>query len=371
MDSDYLIDLDGNKETSIPFSAYFNNPKAIILETGKECLIGFVNDFQVLDDRIYVLDILYAKSLNVFDMDGHFIRKIGSLGQEPGEYISLVDFTIDTENRFIYLLDYGKRVHKYDLNGQYVSTITPQITRSNIKYIQYYKSKLYLSVEAYTSALSDNMLLESDLNGKILSGTLSLIYDKGWGGRLSKGYSFFMSRLNDTPRYARLFMDYIVTVGKEITPYIKLKSNSLSTGKDFEDFQNGGISRTGMERAIANFSKIHNVHSFIENDDYVIFKYQHGLNKYITVILHKKTGEARLTSYFSNDLIFKSDNAGFNKKFVFSDSKGAYEIMDHYNLEIFLKSIRNNEIVPGLDRLDELLQLEEDANPVIFYYEYK
>ena len=218
--SDYSIDLDRNKETSIPFSIYFKNPKTIILETNKECLIGLVNDFQVFDNRIYVLDILYTKSLYVFDMDGRFIRKIGCLGQGPGEYIFLEDFTIDTENRFIFLLDNGKRVHKYDLNGQYISTITPQITRANIKYIQYYKSKLYLSVEAYTVALSDNMLQESDLNGKILSNSIPLKYDKGWGGRLSKGNSFFMSRLNDPPRYARLFMDYIVTVGKKITPLL-------------------------------------------------------------------------------------------------------------------------------------------------------
>ena len=144
MDSVYTIDLDGNKETSIPLSTYFKNAQSIILETNKDCLIGFINDFQVFDNCIYVLDILYANSLYVFDMNGRFLRKIGSTGNGPGEYIRVEDFTLDIENQFIYLLDYGRRIHKYDLNGKFVSTITPQVTRSNIKYIQYYKNKLYI-----------------------------------------------------------------------------------------------------------------------------------------------------------------------------------------------------------------------------------
>jgi hypothetical protein len=82
----YTIDLDGKKETSIPFSSIFKNVQTIILEAGKDCLIGSLDELQIFDGRIYILDKHIAKSLFVFDMEGRFIRKIGSLGRGPGEF---------------------------------------------------------------------------------------------------------------------------------------------------------------------------------------------------------------------------------------------------------------------------------------------
>ena len=111
----YVIDLDGSLEESVYYSSVFKNVRTIILETSRNCLIGATTELQIFDSCIYLLDARVAKGLFVFDMEGRFIRKIGSLGNGPGEYAVIKDFTLDTENGVIYLLDQRHRVHKYQL----------------------------------------------------------------------------------------------------------------------------------------------------------------------------------------------------------------------------------------------------------------
>ena len=103
-------------------------------------------------------------------MNGRFIRKIGGLGNGPGEYLSLSNFTLDTENEFIYLLDYFKRIHKYHLDGTFVQTITPKVNNANIMCIQYHNNRLFMSILAFNPLPNDYMLLEIDSdNGELLS----------------------------------------------------------------------------------------------------------------------------------------------------------------------------------------------------------
>ena len=370
IESDYTIDLDGKADT-IALSAFFKSPKVIILENDSDCLIGRINEFQFFDGFFFILDKKFSKSLFVFDKDGRFIRKIGSVGNGPGEYINLVDFSLDTENRIIFLLDHGQRIHKYHIDGSFVKTITPKVQKSNILSIQYYSGKLYMCVEPYKSTLDDYMLLEAESDdGMILSRYLQRKYNKGWSKLFTTGHSSFISRLNVPPLYTRLFMDYIVTIGDSIVPYIELKSKNLSTDKDLINFPE----ITEYERflkAIEDFSKIWDVHSYVENEDFILFRYRCGRKTaYNTLIYNKKTKTVRIANFFINDLIYTSDKRGFGG-FVFSDSKGAYEILHDKQIANLRESIINNEVLTELDKMNELLQLNEESNPVILYYEYK
>ena len=64
------------------------------------------------------------------------------------------------------------------------------------------------------------MLLEIDPgNGKVLSSSLPVRYNKGWNEPFFDSCSrIFMSRANNPPRYNQMYMDYIVSIGDEITP---------------------------------------------------------------------------------------------------------------------------------------------------------
>ena len=367
----FVIDLDKNNEPSIPLSNYYKSVKTIILETNKDCLLGMVTEFQAFDGFMYVLDMFVSKSLFVFDMDGRFIRKIGNMGGGPGEYIQPWDFTVDMENDVIYLLDYGRRIHKYQFDGTFVQTITPKVENTNIEYIQYYNGKLYMSVKAYNPSSADYSLLEADANnGKILSKSLPVKYNKGWAKQKISNHSFFILRLNDPPLYNQLFMDYIVTIGEDIAPYIELKSKNLVTAKDLDNLPELGSSPERFVRYLIEIPKIWDVHSFVENDDIFLFRYRYR-NAYTSAIYHKKTGMVELANYLNNDLIYKQDKRGSIGGFTFSDSEGSFEILLDNQIENLKASIRNNETAPDLDKADEILKLDEDANPIIFFYEFK
>ena len=369
----YTIDLDRKKESFYPISSLFNDVRTIVLETKKNCLIGIVDDFQVFDGHIYLLDSKKAKSLFVFDMEGRFIGKIGSLGRGPGEYLEIRDFTIDTENSNIFICDAFNRIHKYQLDGTFISTITIQAPNSNADYIQFYNDRLY-SYHLWWENTNDNfMLLESDQNnGKIISRSLPVKYNKGWNQAFRDIHSRnFMSRANNPPRFNLMFMDYIISIGKEITPYIEMKSKYLTTETDIESFR-GEAGLIPNISNIFNSSKLFGVCCFIENDDFICFRIGMGISPNFVIIYYKKTGEVKLANYLSNDLIYKKDTKGMFEKFVFADKKGAYSVLNvqYDNLNDFKNAIKNNETVPDLDKSDQLMKLDEESNPVIFFYEF-
>ena len=371
--SQYVIDLDGKVETSFPLSSIFGRVRPIILETRAECLIGSINEIQVFDGYIFVLDLFVSKSLFVFDMEGRFIRKIGALGNGPGEYIEIRDFTLDTENGFIFLCDRGTRIHKYKLDGTYISSITLQIPESNVLFIQSYNNKLYASTLGFNPTPKDYMLLEvSPDDGKVLSSFLPLKYNKGWAELFSTGHSFFMSRVNNPPRYTQLFMDYIISVGGDtITPYIELKSKNLVTKENIENLPEN-INVFDKVGILEKSSKIWDVQNFVENDSLITFRCRSSAVDYLTVIYYKETREIQLAKYFNNDLIYKQDSKNnWFGLFIFHDARGSYSMIHPRLLKGFQESIINGEVISDLYKIEELKQLNEESNPVILFYEYK
>ena len=368
----YVIDLDGSLEESVYYSSVFKNVRTIILETSRNCLIGATTELQIFDSCIYLLDARVAKSLFVFDMEGRFIRKIGSLGNGPGEYAVIKDFTLDTENGVIYLLDQRHRVHKYQLDGTFIHSITIQMPQANSFFIQYYKERLYSSFLPNLRTKYDNMLLEIDpADGKILSQSLPVKYNKGWAEAYFSD-NFFKSRLNKPPMYSQFFMDFIVSIGEEVTPYIELKSRNFFTENDFGNFPKG-MPHSEMLMSFQGTSKIWNVHCYIENDDFILFKCRSGFFDSFTVIFNKKTETVKLAKKISNDLVIKkgNDTKSIFGRFKFSDSKGAYEIISPNAIIRFLEYVKSDEIIPNLDKMSQLKKLDEESNPIIFYYEFK
>ena len=364
----YTIDLDGKKEPSIRLSSIFKNVRTIFLETNEACLMGDIYDFQVFDGYMYILDYKSAKSLFVFDMEGKFIRKIGGIGGGPGEYKEAGAFTLDTENRIIYLRD-RNIVHKYKFDGTFLHSFTIP-AEGNVHFIHFYNGRLYSDCVWWRPSKDDVLLLEIDPNdGKIISQSVSVKYNKGWNkGFYSGSNNFFKSRMNNPPRYNAMFMDYIVSLGKEVKPYIELKSKNRITEKDVESFTED----KGMLNVNNILRKSRYVNSFIENDDLIYFKC--GMMPFSTsVILYKKSGEVKLANYSNNDLIFKQDETGMLEQFVFSDSKGAYVIYNTQSLAFgeYQRYLNKNDAVPNLNNLDQLMELTFDSNPVIFFYEYK
>ena len=317
--------------------------------------------------------IFFFCLLFVFDLEGRFIRKIGKIGQGSGEYLEIRDFTMDTVNCILFLCDAGNRVHKFKFDGTYINTITIQSPDSHSLYIHYYNERLYANYIERDRVQQELLLLEIDpSDGKVLSRLLPKEYNKGWNELVSiENSHFFISRANNPPRISLMFADYIFSIEEEITPYIELKSKNMVTDKNIENLPNGQSLFESLMQLFQGSSKIWDVHSFAENDDFIIFRHQTGFFQYNSVVFNKKTKAVRLANYLANDLLFMHDRDGFWGDFKFSDNKGAYGVLPAVSLGKFQEYIKSYNVQPSLDKLNQLKKLNEEPNPVIFYYEFK
>lgn len=115
-----IYKIDGSFANIFSWNDKVDVEQIIPLETSSKSLIVDINKVIINNNNIYILDTRNY-NLIVFDQNGKFIQKIGTIGKGPGEYIEIRDF--DISNGFIYTLDYRK-IHKYNLNdGKFIETI--------------------------------------------------------------------------------------------------------------------------------------------------------------------------------------------------------------------------------------------------------
>jgi len=99
----------------------------IPLETTDRSLIQYLKKVVLYDDKFFILDDqrpLFA----VFSKTGKFLKTVSKQGKGPGEYYVPTDFTIDSEQKQIELLDgFTGRIFIYDLEGNYKNRIRTSV----------------------------------------------------------------------------------------------------------------------------------------------------------------------------------------------------------------------------------------------------
>lgn len=103
------------------FDSLFKLKHLVALETNVECLIRRVSKIVFYKNNIYVLDGR-EKKIFTFNDKGDFLKCYNHLGQGPGEYVSLVDFTV--KNDTLFLLDgSGAQLLQYSLADSLLCTL--------------------------------------------------------------------------------------------------------------------------------------------------------------------------------------------------------------------------------------------------------
>ena len=106
------------KGKAIKLSEYADDIQYIFLEASDDCLIYEIDKIMVDDSLIFIFN---KKQFLIFDTTGKFKRSIGRVGKGPGEFLSIMDFTINTNENTIYIYDYNQRkVICYKYNGDLV-----------------------------------------------------------------------------------------------------------------------------------------------------------------------------------------------------------------------------------------------------------
>jgi hypothetical protein len=114
-----ILEILNEKRSSCKLSSISDSVKEIILETTETSLIGEIKDIQFIGTKIFVLT---DEDIIVFNNDGKFLNTIGRKGRGPSEYYSVPDYTVSAD--YVFILDYGNRVAKYNNNGDFKEYIT-------------------------------------------------------------------------------------------------------------------------------------------------------------------------------------------------------------------------------------------------------
>ena len=356
------------------YSSLYKGIKTILLETDKSCLIGSVSKMRVYDNYILILDRLIAKSLFVFDKEGHFIRKIGNIGQGPGEFARPYDFTIDKENKTIYILDGSlQRINKYDITtGTFIHAINLD-RRARSHRIEYMGGKLY--ADAYFQEHSDdNYLLRiiQESSGMEEGHYLNVMkYHKGISKTLNiTNEEAFYLRGNGNIVFVQPFMDHIIAVNSDsIFSLVNFKGKDVLTSEEIkraikkDDFM--------YNDELRKLNKYYQLYSFIEQKNWILIEYFKGvmLQK---IFVDKQTNDVSIFEKGMDDLLKKEkgDHSVLTKVGCY-DADGVYFYVTQNSMLQIQALAKAGVFSPDLDRLEDIKYLEEDANPILFYYEFK
>lgn len=95
------------------------------LETLDESLVKLGSSSKMIVTNEYILVGELSAPLLCFDRaTGKFLRKIGSVGQGPGEYSGSTDMEVDAEAKRVYFRASPTQYHCYDFEGKFLNTIT-------------------------------------------------------------------------------------------------------------------------------------------------------------------------------------------------------------------------------------------------------
>jgi hypothetical protein len=328
----------------------------IKLETDSTCLIGRINQLLFADSVIIVVDQNIAKSVFIFDMEGHFVSKVSSFGNGPQEYVLLkhVFLTSDKEVA-IYDMTKGK-ILLYDLKGNYKSTISCKDRFNGIE-----------SIDSDTWAL--DLQGTSGLSIESFNGYAYGVADKDYNPLFAFGKNIFskdfnIHRLRDIYSFGG---NVYFNVGWENTIYQLKKDSVIAKYRlvyekdDFVDVEKEFFTNEEFDL----YSKDNPVFNgeFIELKDYTYISYLSHSQKPFLLFDHKTGltynilpggGDFKL-SFMERPIA----RYGENTLVECVSSTTVSALKNHFYL--FYDSL------PELDRLYN--DLTPNSNPVLFFYD--
>lgn len=178
------VSVDISSASPLPLSEIATDIHPIKLELTDNSLIGRAG--RVLYDGHFILvQNNSPRSILLFDNTGKFIRRIGAIGQGPGEYTTLLDIAADFKNKLVYASSYRKLIC-YDFEGRFIrETAIPAIdypwcisfinsmlhfigrySRESSNENSYFGSSLYVTDD--NLQLTDSMELKRVINPRMI-----------------------------------------------------------------------------------------------------------------------------------------------------------------------------------------------------------
>lgn len=118
----------------IDLNSLIDSIEYIPLETNEKCMISDI--FQVHSDTgNYFIHDRMNNNLFLFDLNGTFVRKIGTLGKGPNEYLEIYDVALDKKNKIISIMDLkGRKYLLYSYAGEFKRSVKMDVIGEQHEY---------------------------------------------------------------------------------------------------------------------------------------------------------------------------------------------------------------------------------------------
>jgi len=132
---DCLILYASLDEKIISLDSIFDKIELIPLETIDNSLIRYFEKYDFFEGKHYILDNTQS-ILFIFDEKGNYISRIARIGQGPGEYRLIYDFSLNRQKGQIEMLSPHKFIYCYNLYGSHYYIKTYDLTSISPSSIQ-------------------------------------------------------------------------------------------------------------------------------------------------------------------------------------------------------------------------------------------
>lgn len=285
------INKDTLKFKTIPLSEILSIDEIIPLETSPQCLLENISKLIFFNNYFFVLDV-GSRAVLAFSSTGKFIRRYGSIGKGPGEFVTPISICVNEADNSLLIYDLSTgNILIYSINGAFIKSIKVDDGLTG-KDIEIKDNVIYLNTTLYSKAQyekSYNVRL-FNMDGKYLGGVLKVSENNlGWIGDLDNIYSF--TKFGDSLRYYNSISNNIYSLDKKnVDVLYTIKSKKYLTEKDVKQLfgNKEGLYIHEKINMLLEAKKTITFIKLLENSKYA-FVFEFFMN---VVILNKYTKEA-------------------------------------------------------------------------------
>ena len=285
----------------LKYSTIFDSIRFVKLETNENCLIGRIDKLIHYKNRFIILDKHIAKSIYIFNNDGKFIEKVGSIGKGPGQYIEPSFITLNYYSNEIMIYDnFSKKIISYDLDGKFLNSLKLE-----------YRFDEFSAVGSNIFALYFNYYGDEDINllpnhnvhiinnkGSVLRRLMDRSHSKIPKEERSTFFCRYENEILINPSYDNIIYN-ITDQGLSIKYDIDFVDKSLT--KDFVlNISEKEQTKKDIYDKIENSNKVC-IRGFCEMKDYLILNVSYRKMIY-NVFYYKLTGDIKCSNLYINDM---------------------------------------------------------------------
>ena len=355
----FIVDVGNAKESNEALEKMLvDKMEVVTFETRPESYLREITKVIFAKGRFYVYDSRLINLL-VFDRSGKFLFRIGERGNGPGEYVDIVDFTIDESNDLIGLLSIQTRqIHFFGLDGVFKASQKLDFQASRLVSLEEGKLAFFL---AYFDETFKNFKMTNS-KGKVIYEHFDIPQDIFPMGLYA--ITGQMTKNNDGVMYSDATSSIIHQISENGTTYPKYQfeigtnawpeADKFLFKKFFDNIQKGKVSYLTNRYRESNDFLVASVNKSVPEGSRIIVDFN--------IVLYDKKQN---NTYLLSDIISKSMSGpiGYNSNLGFISSIKNDD----------LKNIMGTDIgkrVIGLNQEIEVDELNSEENPSIILYSF-